>query len=318
MRFITGETIEKLFSYEEFIPLLKAAFLADYRVPQRHHYEYENGIGENSSTLLIMPAWSNGVYVGIKTVTVSPYNGRFDLPSIQGTYTLINAKNGLVETLMDAKALTVKRTAATSALASSFLSRESSAILLMVGTGALAPELIKAHCAVRPIEKVLIWGRNAGKAVALKNLFADHSLEIEVVKDLEEAVSQADIISVATLSAEPLVFGQWLKPGQHLDLVGAYRPDMRETDDEALKRSTIFIDHEGALKETGDLAIPLKEGMIDKSDIKSTLEELCGQNKLARNNDNEITLFKSVGHALEDLSAALYILKLDNKVTESV
>lgn len=308
MKFISAENIAAVFDYKEFIPLLREAFLGDFTVPQRHHYEYENGVGDNTSTLLLMPAWSSGQYVGIKTVTVSPYNGDFDLPSIQGIYTLIDARNGLVKTQMEAKMLTVKRTAATSALASLYLSREDTNTLLMVGTGALAPELIKAHCSVRPIKKVLIWGRSMEKAQAVKALLTDLELEIEAVSSLEEAIPQADIISIATLSKEPLVFGKWLKPGQHLDLVGAYKPDMRETDDEALKRSSLFIDHPGALKESGDLAIPLADGVISEKDIKSQLKALSKADQLARRSDTEITLFKSVGHALEDLAGALYIL----------
>lgn len=309
MKFISAEEFTAVFDYQEFIPKLKEAFLGDFTVPQRHHYEYENGVGDNTSTLLIMPAWSSGNYVGIKTVTVSPYNGNFNLPAIQGIYTLIDAKNGLVKTQMEAKTLTVKRTAATSALASLYLSREDATTLLMVGTGALAPELIKAHCSIRPIKKVLIWGRNPEKARLLKEQLADEGLEIEVVNSLEAAVPRADIISVATLSGEPLVFGKWLKPGQHLDLVGAYRPDMRESDDAALLKASIFIDHPGALKESGDLAIPLAEGVIQKTDIKAELTELCKANVLARKSEKEITLFKSVGHALEDLSAALYVME---------
>ncbi|GAB5524954.1 MAG: ornithine cyclodeaminase family protein [Roseivirga sp.] len=308
MKFISADDIAAVFDYKEFVPLLKEAFLGDFTVPQRHHYEYENGVGDNTSTLLLMPAWSSGQYVGIKTVTVSPYNGRFDLPSIQGIYTLIDAKNGLVKTQVEAKVLTVKRTAATSALASLYLSRENAETLLMVGTGALAPELIKAHCSVRPLKRVLIWGRSTEKALAVKALLTDLELEIEVVSSLEDAVPQADIISVATLSQEPLVFGKWLKPGQHLDLVGAYRPDMRETDDESLKRSSLFIDHPGALKESGDLAIPLEQGVIVEKDIKSELKALSKADQVARSSDTEITLFKSVGHALEDLSAALYVM----------
>lgn len=308
MKFISAEDIAAIFNYEEFIPLLREAFLGDYTVPQRHHYEYENGIGDNTSTLLLMPAWSSGQYVGIKTVTVSPYNGEFDLPSIQGIYTLIDARNGLVKTQMEAKMLTVKRTAATSALASLYLSREEAETLLMVGTGALAPELIRAHHKVRPIKRVLIWGRSKEKVETVKGQLIDLALEIETVSSLEEAVLQADIISVATLSQEPLVFGKWLQPGQHLDLVGAYRPDMRETDDEALKKASIFIDHPGALKESGDLAIPLEQGVIQKEDVQGELKGLCEAGRLARKNDEEITLFKSVGHALEDLSAALYVM----------
>jgi ornithine cyclodeaminase len=310
---ISAEQILDCFNYQEFIPILKEAFCGDYEVPNRHHYDYDSGVGPNNSVLLIMPAWSNKEYVGVKVVTVSPYNGQFNLPGIQGFYTLIEAKNGLVKAQIDAKVLTVKRTAATSALASSFLSRKDSKTLLMVGTGALSTELIQAHCAVRPIEKVLIWGRNFEKSQRMAAEFKLENIEFTAIASIEAGMTEADIISVATLSQEPLVFGKWLKPGQHLDLVGAYRPDIREADDECINVSSVFIDHEGAIKETGDVVIPLSNGTLDKKDIKADLFELCGGKKKGRANNEEITWFKSVGHALEDLSGALYIIEKLNK-----
>ena len=312
MEQISAENIDQCFDYGEFIPLLKDAFCGDYEVPQRHHYDYDNGVGPNKSVLLIMPAWSNKEYVGVKVVTVSPYNGDFNLPGIQGVYTLIEAKNGLVKAQIDAKTLTVKRTAATSALASTFLSRGNSKTLLMVGTGALAPELIQAHCAVRPIKKVLIWGRNADKALALCETLNMPGVHFQTVSSVEKGMADADIISVATMSHDPLIFGRWLKPGQHLDLVGAYRPDIRESDDESVSRSSVFIDHEGAMKEGGDVVIPLNNGTLAKSEIKADLFELCSGSKIGRTSKEEITWFKSVGHALEDLAGALYII---NKMT---
>ncbi len=307
MQFVSEAEIASIFNYEEFIPILREAFCEKYTIPQRHHHEFENGVGENTSTLLLMPAWSKGEYLGVKMVTVSPYNGELNLPAIQGVYTLMDARNGLIKTQMDAKVLTVKRTAATSALASSFLSRQDSSTLLMVGTGALAPELIKAHATMRPIHKVLIWGRSPEKAHILKNQLQHLNLEVEVIESLERGVSHADIISVATLSQEPLILGKWLKNGQHLDLVGAYKANMREADDMAIKRTSIFIDHEGALSESGDLAIPLTLNVISKEDIRSDLFELCNGSKQGRTSDKEITLFKSVGHALEDLAAGLFV-----------
>ncbi len=308
MRFISGAEIESVFEYEVFIPRLKEAFCSNYIVPERHHHEFDNGVGEDTSTLLLMPAWSNGEHLGVKMVTVSPYNGESRLPAIQGIYTLMDASNGVIEVQMDAKVLTTKRTAATSALASCFLSREKSSTLFMVGTGALAPELIKAHSTVRSINKVLIWGRNKEHAERLKSRIQKPGIEVEIVLSLEEGTKKADIISVATLSKEALVLGKWLQPGQHLDLVGAYKPDMRETDDDALKKASIYVDHDGALRESGDLAIPLKEGTLKIQDIKNDLKSLCTSGELVRVSDREITLFKSVGHALEDLAGALYLL----------
>jgi len=311
---VSAEMIESLWEYNEFIPQLKRAFQSDIIVPPRQHYDYESGQGSTKSTLLIMPAWSNKEYVGIKMVTVSPHNGELDLPSIQGNYTLIEAKNGSVRAQIDAKKLTVKRTAATSALASSYLSKVNSKTLLVVGTGALCPELIKAHCAVRPIEHVFIWGRSFEKACTLAKELKNKDYRITAIEPLEEGVSQVDIISVATLSSEPLVFGKWLQPGQHLDLVGSYRPDMREADDECLMKASIHIDTESALKESGDLAIPLAKKVISKTDILSDLFELTRTEATKRISDDEITLFKSVGHALEDLSAATYLInRIENE-----
>ncbi len=308
MRNISAEDILEHFNYGEFIPMLKEAFCRDYEVPDRHHYDYDNGVGPNKSVLLIMPAWSDKEYVGVKVVTVSPYNGQFDLPGIQGVYTLIKAKNGLVAAQIDAKVLTVKRTAATSALASSFLSRTDSSTLFMVGTGALSPELIRAHCSVRPIKEVMVWGRNHDRAQAICDGLSLDRVTCKPVDSIEASMARADIISVATLSQEPLVFGKWMKAGQHLDLVGAYRPDIREADDEAIRIASVFIDHEGATRETGDVVIPLANGSITRQDIKADLFELCNGSKAGRANNEEITWFKSVGHALEDLAGALYII----------
>ena len=273
---ISAEQIESIWDYNAFIPQLKTAFQSEIVVPPRHHYDYQNGQGVNDSTLLIMPAWSNKEYVGIKMVTVSPHNGELDLPSIHGNYTLIEAKNGMIKAQIDAKKLTVKRTAATSALSSQYLSRSDSKTLLMLGTGALCPELIKAHSACRPIEKVLIWGRSKEKAEQRVNELKNERFEISVIESIEEGVNQADIISVATLSPLPLIEGKWLKAGQHLDLVGSYRPDMREADDKCLIRSSIYIDSESAMKESGDLAIPLSEKVITKSELFQYFDYIYG------------------------------------------
>ncbi|REL38025.1 ornithine cyclodeaminase family protein [Rhodohalobacter sp. SW132] len=293
--------------FKDFIPFLKKAFVGNYTVPQRMHKNFDNGIGDTASTLLLMPAWQNSTYVGIKTVTVSPYNKQFNLPSIQGLYILIDAKNGSPIALFDASGITARRTAAKSAVASSFLSRPESETLLMVGTGTLSTELIEAHCTIRPIKKVYIWEHTEGKGQLVIDQLAGMDQNFEVINDLSQAVPKADIISVATMSTDPLIYGRWLKPGQHLDMVGAYRTDMRESDNEVLKRSTLFIDHDDAWHETGDLAIPLADGVIQKEDVAATLFDLCQGKSAGRKDSNEITFFKSTGHALEDLSAAIFV-----------
>ncbi|WP_196138767.1 ornithine cyclodeaminase family protein [Aliikangiella sp. G2MR2-5] len=309
LTFIDQNTIEKVCQFDTLIPALKRAFAsATINVPMRHHHDFPNPVEGEESTLLLMPAWDPGKDLGVKMVTVSPNNGRYNLPSIQGIYLLFDAHKGGCRALLDAKSLTALRTAATSALASSLLSRPDSRTLLMIGTGALSSKLIKAHATVRPINRVLIWGRDKQKALNLRQQLSTEDLEIEVVDTIEQGVARADILSCATLSKLPLIKGKWLRQGQHLDMVGAYRPDMREADDDCLKRSEIFVDHyAGATKETGDIVIPMSEGVIDKTDLKAELFELCAGTKTGRGSAAEITFFKSVGHALEDLVAATLV-----------
>ena len=308
MQNVTKEQVEEALDYPSLVNKLKEAFSAEYTIPMRHHHDYENPAEDRESTLLLMPAWEAGKNVGVKIVTVSPNNGKYDLPAIQGLYLLLDGHTGTPQALIEAKTLTTKRTAATSALASSFLSREDSKKLLMVGTGALAPELIKAHATVRPIEEVIIWGRNREKVEQLAEDLKNDQYTLRVTGSIEETIQEVDIISCATISKTPIVSGDWMKPGQHLDLVGAYRPDMREADDQAIKRCSLFVDtYAGGTKEAGDIAIPLKEGLIQLEDIKAELSELCKGIKQGRANNEEMTYFKSVGHALEDLAAAQLI-----------
>jgi ornithine cyclodeaminase len=207
--------------------------------------------------------------------------------------------------MMDAPALTARRTAAASALASRFLSRENSETLLMIGPGPLSSKLIEAHASVRAIKTVYVWGRDKAKAENICQQVAHLDINCVVVDIIEEYIAKADIISCATLSQKPMVLGKWLVAGQHVDMVGSYRPDMREMDDDCLTQARIFVDNfEGALRESGDIAIPLKAGVIEKSDIEADLFALCKKQFAMQRQDNEITVFKSVGHALEDLTAA--------------
>lgn len=297
--------------YTELIYEIKKAFeLSDIEVPMRHHHDFSNLKEGVDSTLLIMPAWKPSNEAGVKIVTVSPNNGKYNLPSIQGTYIYLDAHKGMVKAILDAKSLTVKRTAATSALASSYLSKKTASSLLMIGTGALSSNLILAHASVRPIKTVYVWGRSFIKAQLICKELANENFKIKAVETIEEVISTVDIISCATLSKTPLVLGKYTKEGQHIDLVGAYKKDMREADDEAIKKSQVFVDtYQGGLKESGDIVIPLQNGTIKESAIKADLFELCSSKKQGRQNENEITFFKSVGHALEDLSAATYYYK---------
>jgi len=308
---IDNKFIENNTDFETLARHIKLGFSSsNILVPMRHHHDFPNPSIKSESTLLLMPAWNPSKEAGVKVVTVSPENGQFDLPSIQGAYIYLDAEKGSIKAILEAKSLTAKRTAATSALASSFLSKENSSSLLIIGTGALSINLIKAHASVRPIERVYVWGRNLAKAKTICDMLSNEKYTVQAIETIEEKISEVDIISSATLSKTPLVLGKYLKKGQHVDLVGAYKKDMREADDETIKKSSVFVDtFQGGLKESGDIVIPLNNGILEEEDVKADLFQLCSNRKAGRTSESEITIFKSVGHALEDLVAANYYYK---------
>ena len=305
---ISNEFIEENTNFLELISEIKQHFSSnEVIVPMRQHHDFPNPEVQADSTLLLMPAWNPSKNAGVKIVTVSPENAQFDLPSIQGTYIYFDAIKGSIKAILEAKSLTVKRTAAASALAASYLSRKDASSLLMIGTGALSINLIKAHAAVRPIKEVFIWGRNFEKATAICAVLKNEKFTIKAIKTIEEKIKEVAIISCATLSKRPLILGKYLKNGQHIDLVGAYKKDMREADDETISRASVYLDtFQGGLKESGDIVIPLQNGTLKEKDIKADLFQLCSAQKTGRSTAEEITVFKSVGHALEDLAAANY------------
>lgn len=305
MKNISAEQVSQALPYEQLVPALEEAFASDVVVPARQHFDIKNEAATRETTLLIMPAWQENHVAGVKLVTVAPENATKNLPSIQGTYVLFDVATGAVKALMDAPALTAKRTAAASALASKYLSHKDSESLLVIGTGTLSSQLIAAHASVRPIKNVYVWGRSIDKAKGVCQKVKSLGLSCQAIESIDDYIAKVDIISCATMSQQPLVFGNKLVPGQHLDMVGAYRPDMREMDDDCLKRSMLFVDNtESALRETGDLAIPLAQGVITPDHVNADLFALCKQTYVFERPDDAITVFKSVGHALEDLAAA--------------
>ncbi len=309
MRIIAASEVEAALDYPSLVERLRQAFRRDIQVPVRHHHDVEVS-GGSTATLLLMPAWQTDRHIGVKMVTVFPDNAEQSLPAVMGIYVLIDGKNGSPLALIDGPTLTVKRTAGASALASSYLSRPDAERLLMVGTGALAPQLITAHAAVRPICNVLIWGRNPEKAQRLAKRMTRRDFRVDWTDDLEEAARGAHIISCATLSKEPLIRGEWLQPGQHIDLVGAFRPEMRETDDSAMQRARVFVDtRAGATKEGGDIVQAVAAGALSLDDIAGDLFEMTRGERSGRRYYDQITLFKSVGTAIEDLAAAQLVFE---------
>ena len=307
MIIIDAAEVQRLLTWPSLVGALGDMFAGGCEAPARHHHPFDIP-GENAGTLLLMPAWAPGRYLGVKIVTVVPDNGTRGLPAIAGTYLLSSAATGETLAILDGASLTAWRTAAASALASKLLSREDSEDLVIVGTGALSARLAAAHASVRPIRRIKVWGRSADKAAEAVDRIRAEGLPAEAITDLKAAVRSADIVSCATLSRAPLVLGDWLKPGAHLDLVGAFNPGMRESDDAAVLRSTLFVDtREGALHEAGDLVQPIRAGLIGPEAIAADLRELCLGLHSGRTSTDEITLFKSVGASLEDLAAAVLV-----------
>ncbi len=315
MRVFDGAAVDAALAYPGLVDILQSAFAKGAIAPPRHHHAMALA-GRPEATLLLMPAWeasapgaaTAGRFLGVKSVTVFPDNAARGKPAVFGAYLLASAETGETLAVMDATRLTAWRTGAASALAARYLARPDATRLVMVGAGALAPCLIRAHASVRPIREVLIWNRTPARALALAATFAGSGLEVRVADDLERAVRGADIVSTATLSAEPLVQGAWLRAGTHVDCVGAYRPTMRETDDEVVRRARIFVDtRAGAFGEAGDLLQPIAAGVIGNAAVLGDLFDLCRGTTATRTGPDEITMFKSVGASIEDLAAAIAV-----------
>jgi len=304
IRFYAAAEVHAALDYARLADELARSFAAGATVPVRHVHK----LGADDS-LLLMPAWSEAA-LGVKLVTVMPGNAARGVGTVQAIYVLLDRASGAPLALLDGEALTLRRTAATSALAARYLARNDAQNLLVIGAGQLAPHLASAHFALRPqLRRVLIWARNAARAQAAAQSLRDHGLPARVADDLETAVREAQIISCATTATAPIVRGAWIEPGTHLDLVGAFTPAMREVDDAAVARARIVVDtYAGALAEAGDLLTPLASGAITRASIAAELAELVRGHVPGRTQADQITLFKSVGTALEDLAAAALVV----------
>ncbi len=309
MRLVSAAEIAAVLKFPALVAAIADAFRAEITAPLRHHHAIARAGGE--ATLLLMPAWTMEAaknFIGTKVVTVFPGNFARGQASVSGTYLLMKGDSGEPLAAIDGRVFTLWRTAASSALAASFLAREDAGNLLMVGAGALAPYLIQAHASVRPLRKIAIWNRTPERAERLAAELSSLGFDAKAADDLEAAMRTADIVSCATLSSTPLVRGSWLRPGMHLDLVGGFKPTMREVDDETLQRARIYVDtRAGAMTEAGDIVDPLRRGVIREENIRGDLFDLCRGRVKGRERPDEITLFKSVGTAIEDLATAMLI-----------
>ncbi len=301
---LTADDLRLLLDRASLIDAIGTMFREGCEAPVRHHHTMPVP-GGSDATLLLMPAWLPGRFIGTKVVNVFPDNGAAGLPAVQSLYLLFSGRTGELLATMDGAELTTRRTVAASSLAARYLARPDASRLLIVGTGQLAGHLAQSHAAVRPIRQVSVWGRDGAKAASLAAELQAAGFEARAVADLGAAVAEADIVSCATLSREPLVRGEWLRPGTHLDLIGGFTPLMREADDEAVRRASVFIDTEGARTEAGDIVQPLRSGVLAEERILADLPALTRGAHPGRQGPDEITLFKSTGAAAEDLAAAI-------------
>ncbi len=293
--------------YPALLEGLRAMFASGVEAPLRHHHTMARK-DEADATLLLMPAWEpagvDGKGVGgVKIVNVHPGNSARGLAAISASYLLFDEVTGEHLALLDGATLTARRTAAASALAAQYLARRDATKLLIIGAGKVGEQLVHAYRAAMPIEEIVVWNRSVENAQKLVDKLDVTDCKTSATKDLEAAVKGADIISSATLSEQPLIKGAWLREGQHVDMIGSFTPKMREGDDDVTRRGRIFVDTRTALVESGDIRQPLENGTISEGDICGTLYSLCGGGK-GRTGDGEITVFKSVGTAIEDLAAA--------------
>ncbi len=309
MLFVNASEVHANLDYAGLVEALRTVFRDGVDILERFSMSQVLPDGRQNDWLLL-PAWQFDRFQGIKLVSVFPQNESRGLPSVQGIYILLDGTTGLPTACIDGTALTLRKTAANSALAATYLARQDCKTLLMVGAGALASHLIQAHCTVRPsIDRVLIWNRNIARAVDLANELSPRlqPLTVEASENLELLVRQSDVISCATMTSAPLIKGNWLLPGTHLDLVGGYRPGMREADDDAICRARVFVDARFNIEECGDLSQPISNGILLEHDITDTFQ-LARGSRTGRQTNDEITLFKSGGGGHEDLATAQYLL----------
>jgi ornithine cyclodeaminase len=299
MKHIDFDAVHRLAAVGTLVEPLRRAFVSQAVCPER--VEYELGAPDRPRSLLLMPSWQPDGDIGVKIVTVFPDNADRQLPSVNAAYLLISGQTGQPRVSIDGRALTLIRTAAVSALAADLLAPATPEVLLMVGTGALSRYCVEGHLAVRRYRSVLIWGRDSDKAGAVVRDLSARGWPVTAAGDLEAAARSADVISCATLAQLPLIRGRWLKSQCHLDLVGSFRPNMREADDDCMRGAFIAVDTPAALDASGDLSEPLARGVMRSGGIAVLGELLAARPAVPR---PYRTVFKSVGVALADLAVA--------------
>ena len=309
MRFVSADEVYRVCSGSALIDALEAAHRGPR--PLCEHSLIQQEVGGELQSYVNISAWLPGEAFATKVITILPGNPSRDktLPAIQALVPLFDGKTGAPRAVVDGTSLTYVKTAADSALGARLLAKPEPKTLTLVGTGGLASHVVRAHLTAHPsIARVFVWGRRSEAAQSVADELKDLSADVSAASELQQAVQRADIVSCVTASTVPLVKGAWLKPGAHLDLIGSFTPDMRECDDDAVRRARLFVDSPwSAVEEAGDICDPLARGIIGRHDIEADLFDLCSGEFTLDRTEDDVTLFKNGGGAHLDLFAAQFI-----------
>jgi len=304
MEFFGPQEVARATPWPDLIGSIEDIFVSNGAVAPDRTVHNVSVPGGADASLLLKPGWVIGEVIAVKVVTFFPENGAKGLATVNGGVLMFSAVDGTFLGACDGNVLTSRRTAAASAVAADRLARQDAKHLLVVGTGALGPMTAQAHATVREFDRISVWGRAASKANAVAQELRELGLPATASNDLDASVADADVISCVTGSTSPLIKGVLLKDGVHVDLIGSFSPHMRESDDDTIGRARVWVDTKNDAILAGDLAQPLESGVFSINDIEGDLAELISGRCPSRNNDTEITLFKSAGTALEDVAAA--------------
>lgn len=308
MQTIDQQEVARHSAYGPLIASLAHGLLDPIESPARGHFNPNH----DASTVLVMSAWKPRGVMGVKIVAIWPENNAKGKPAVSGTYVLLSCEDGSTLAVMDGTELTLRRTAAVAALGAQKLAHSNSQRLAILGTGALSVHLALAHHSVFDLTETVIWGRDLGKAQAVVTVLAQHGVAAVASTDLQATLARCDIAAAATTATTPFIRSEWVLPGTHLGLVGAFTADMAEAEPQLMPKARIFVDtREGVLQKGGEVLQALRAGLITEGDIRAELKELLASPApvAGRVSDQDITIFKSVGFASQDLIAAEHVMR---------
>ena len=312
MKTIGPEEVHAALSYPALVDALQETFSGEFNMPPRNVFLLDEQSGSHDA-FAVLPSWNTDL-IGVKAFTYFPSNSE-PYKSLYSKILLFDRAHGEPLALVDGTTVTFWRTAGISGLATRLLARKDAENLLLLGTGNLAKYIIRANASVRPLKRVSVWGRTPSNAAQIVDEMSSEleGVEMMVATDLEKSCREADIIVSATASHEPLVMGDWVTEGTHTDFIGNHHADKRECDTSLILKSRVYADsYANCFKEAGEILVPISEGVFQKDDVVADLSEMCNGSAPLRQNDDDITLFKSIGMGISDLVGAGLAYKVSN------